>query len=161
MSVQKFVTVDFLSPTEGRFFKICIIIKPYINMTIKFLRRRTKWMRVGIFIVVAITFDGPMYANVESDPVRSGGCPHIKIHTTTLLCISAHLAKSWVWKLILWGVNTKTLVFAASNVTNVMRNCEKPTRTWTQSPANSDVTSRDIFYNLLEFWTTVIAKALA
>jgi len=95
-----------------------------------------------------------MYANVESDLVWSGGCPHIKIHTTTLLCISAHLAKSWVWKLILWGVNMERLVFAASNMTNVMQNCEKPTWTWTKSPANSDVTSHDIYYNLLEFWIT-------
>ena len=78
---------------------------------------------------MAITFNGLKYVNVESDLVRSGGRPEIIIDTITLLWISVHLAKSYIQKFIFRGVNAERLVFAASNVTDVMRNCAKPTRT--------------------------------
>jgi hypothetical protein len=43
-------------------------------------------------------------------------------------------------------------------MTNMMWNSERPRWTWTKSPANSDVTSHDIYYKLLEFWTTCDCK---
>jgi len=115
-------------------------------------------MSGGFFLMVPITFDGPKEANVESDLVRSGGRPHIKIRRVLLLCVTVQPVKSRVWKLILQRRIAKRLVFATSNVTKVTRTCGKPMRPEPNSPANSDVTWRYFFYNLLEFSTPLDCK---
>jgi hypothetical protein len=100
--------------------------------------------------VVGTTFDGPLYAVVGSDLVRSSRPILTKIFRGIHISLSILCAKFGAQKCIPRHINPRTLIFAASNVTIVMRNPANPDQ---KNPANYDVTPSDIYFNLLEFWT--------
>ena len=97
-----------------------------------------------------VTFDGPLYADVGPDLVRSSKPILIKFFRGIHLSLSILCAKFRAQNCIPRHINPRTLIFAASNVTIVMRNPANPDQ---KTLANSDVTLSDVYFNLLEFWT--------
>jgi hypothetical protein len=52
-----------------------------------FLEGKAVWASAGIYLVVGNTFDGPMYANVGPDLVRSSSLILTRIGRATRVCI--------------------------------------------------------------------------
>ena len=76
--------------------------------------------------MVGTTFDGPKYANVGPDPVRSSGPTLTKFYRGINVHLSTLSLKFGTYRHIPQPMNLQTLIFVASNVTIVMRNPAKP-----------------------------------
>jgi hypothetical protein len=76
--------------------------------------------------VVGTTFDGPMYADVGSDLVRSRIPILTRICRGIHICLAMFSAKYGTQRRTPRHTNSQTLLFATSNVTIVMRNPANP-----------------------------------